>query len=132
MDCTATPNLYKAGLKNYHLSLKAVFSQKTLVFSAMSVILVLFGSASRGEIFLFVAMLWTNWDRFYFLTKFDELSTSENVSHAVVQSSLTDEPMNRIDQFLKNYHLQQCYIHILVGLAMSYLIFFSVGGFLQW
>ena len=136
--------LYKAGLKNYDVTtIKSLFHWKTVTYAATSIALMIFASAARGEIFLFTVMLWKNWNEFQFLPTPSLFSASEpmreddNSSIKVAPDAdpstpSNDTSMNALDEFLKQYHMQYCYIHVLAGLASSYFLFFLVGGFLQW
>ena len=133
MSATSQDGIYKAGLKHYSLpSIQFLFSKKTWAIVFSSLLLILFGSAARGEFVLFLVMLWKNWDEFKFFP-FPSLSKNEN--HPIENHGLdniTESPMNALDEFLKPYHFQQFYIHVIFGLLVSYAMFFLIGGYLQW
>ena len=141
--------LYRSGLKSYDVAtIKSMLSRKILIYAATSIALVLFASAAKGEIFLFAVMLWKNWNRLRFLPKPSSFSTFEPMEGGKIFSNTldvtpsdeelssllnnTNASINVLDEFLKQYHLQHCYIHVLGSLASSFFLFFLVGGFFQW
>ncbi|XP_076823615.1 uncharacterized protein LOC143469714 [Clavelina lepadiformis] len=136
--------LYPCGLQDKQWSwLKPGFSGKVLFLVFSSILLALMGSSARGELFLFAVMLWKNWDDFYFfyprenndsLAKVDDSFQSERNSVNVSEASkiLSQNSNNFLNKVLEDYYLQDVYIQVPMALLTSYLVFFVVGGYLQW
>ena len=143
MSSEGSDEIYRAGLKSYRLSaIKSVFHRKTLTFAATSMAFAIFAASARGEIFLFVVMLWKNWEKFQFLplhnilSSTDEKGPSNNHTEPEVRppspNNYSESPLSPLDELLRPYHLQHFYIHVPAGLASSFLFFFLIGGYLQW
>nr|XP_002131054.1 lathosterol oxidase-like [Ciona intestinalis] len=102
-----------------------MFSSKTFIFVFSSILVAMFGAAARGEVIVFIVMLWKNWEDFRFIGG----EVAGNTSRPVTQPTTE---MSSLDKYLSQYHLQFVYFHIAVAFAVSYSIFIVVGGFLQW
>lgn len=118
--------LYSTGM--YKFTWNDIFQRKTLALILSPLVVAVLGSASRGDIILYLVMAWANWDKIMPSQK----QLDQNYTMLRNESSENQVEMSPLDSFLHEYQLDHVYYVIPSAIALSFLFFFGVGGYLQW
>ncbi|XP_039252154.2 lathosterol oxidase-like [Styela clava] len=129
-----TEVLYKLGTFKWNIP---SLNPKSLALILSPLIVALLGASSRGDILVYFVLAWMNWDKFSITGNNTETNVTDSSSDGLLQNNQkttieSDVIRSPVDDFLHQYKLDNVYYVVPAAILLSYVIFFGLGGYLQW